>query len=325
VNVVTPVMPESSDRRGTTKTIQVLLRRLMAEEDIEEHIAWYYTPMAMEFSDGLAPAATVYDCMDELSLFRHAPPELRINEKKLFAQADLVFTGGISLFEAKRRQHEHVFAFSSSVDCDHFAKARALRNSGADAEDQRKIPHPRLGYAGVIDERIDVELIGEIAQRRPDWQIVMIGPVVKIDPASLPRHSNIHWLGMKDYSSLPEYLAGWDAALMPFALNDSTKYISPTKTPEYLAAGLHVISTPIRDVERQYGELGLVRIEADPAGFVAAVDEALTYQRGFKWRERVDGFLQTLSWDKTWTAMNGLIEEVLASRAPERPAVMTAS
>ena len=328
VNVVTPVLPEDSDRTRTSRTIAPMIQQFMRDEQVEDYIAWYYTPMALDFTKGLTPQATVYDCMDELSLFRNAPPELTRNEKKLFSMADLVFTGGVSLFEAKRQQHPHVFAFPSSVDCDHFAQARALRNKAADADDQKGIPHPRLGYAGVIDEHINVELIGEMAARRPDWQFVMIGPVVKIDPASLPKQSNIHWLGMKDYASLPQYLAGWDVALMPFAINDSTRYISPTKTPEYLAAGLPVVSTPIRDVERQYGELGLVRIEGDTRGFIAAIEQSLTYEMGFKWRHRVDAFLHTLSWDRTWSDMNKLIEEVIASRTQQTehvPAVMTAS
>jgi UDP-galactopyranose mutase len=223
-----------------------------------------------------------------------------------------VFTGGVSLFEAKRKQHPRVYAFPSSVDCKHFAQARNLADTAAD---QKDLPRPRLGYAGVIDERIDLDLIREIAERRPEWQIVMIGPVVKIDPATLPLRSNIHWLGMKDYADLPVYLAGWYVALMPFAINDSTRFISPTKTPEYLAAGLPVVSTPIRDVERQYGDLGLVRIEGTTDGFLSAVEQAMTYEMGLKWRQRADTFLQTLSWDRTWNSMNDLIEDVIASRA----------
>jgi glycosyltransferase involved in cell wall biosynthesis len=221
--------------------------------------------------------------MDELSLFRNAPTALVENEIKLMALSDLVFTGGISLFEAKRKLHPSVYPFPSSVDCKHFAQARALEDV---AEDQKHLPRPRLGYAGVIDERIDLDLIREIARRRPDWHIVMIGPVVKIDAAALPNDPNIHWLGMKSYSDLPVYLAGWDVALMPFAINESTRFISPTKTPEYLAAGLPVVSTPIRDVKRQYGELGLVQIEGTPDGFLAAIEQALTYDMGLKWRAR---------------------------------------
>ncbi|MDP9054010.1 MAG: glycosyltransferase family 1 protein [Acidobacteriota bacterium] len=324
VKVATPEFPEHFDRAQLTREVSRSVSKLLRSEKINEYIAWYYTPMALEISKDLRPKATVYDCMDELSLFHNAPPELTQNERKLFGVCDLVFTGGESLFESKRRQHDHVYAFPSSVDCDHFAQARVL---GDTAEDQKTLPRPRLGYAGVIDERIDVKLIGELAERRPEWQFVMIGPVVKIDPATLPNKPNIHWLGMKDYADLPQYLAGWDVALMPFAMNDSTKFISPTKTPEYLAAGLPVVSTPIRDVERHYGELGMVRIEGTTEGFLAAAEQALTYEMGFKWRERVDAFLMTMSWDRTWNAMNNLIEESIAARtrAAEQPAVMAAS
>jgi glycosyltransferase involved in cell wall biosynthesis len=311
VIVATPLLREGTDPDESQKAAAKLIRRLFREKKIQEHVAWFYTPMALEYSKGLRPKAVVYDCMDELSLFRNAPPALIENETKLMALSDLVFTGGISLFEAKRKLHPSVYPFPSSVDCEHFAQARALDDI---AEGQKHIPRPRLGYAGVIDERIDLDLIGEIARRRPDWQIIMIGPVVKIDAATLPNDPNIHWLGMKSYSDLPVYLAGWDVALMPFAINESTRFISPTKTPEYLAAGLPVVSTPIRDVERQYGELGLVQIEGTADGFLAAVEQALTYDMGLKWRARADAFLRNLSWDRTWSEMNGMIEEVLASK-----------
>jgi UDP-galactopyranose mutase len=312
VTVVTPHLPEGLDPADATNIVSRLVRELVHAKKIEDYIAWYYTPMALDYTAGLEPKATVYDCMDELSLFRNAPPALGINERKLFSVCDLVFTGGISLFEAKREQHPRVYAFPSSVDCAHFGQARKLADT---APDQKDLPRPRLGYAGVIDERIDLKLIDDIAAKRPDWHIVMIGPVVKINPATLPQRSNIHWLGMKNYDDLPVYLAGWDVALMPFALNESTRFISPTKTPEYLAAGLPVVSTPIRDVERQYGDLGLVRIESTVDGFLAGVEHALTYEMGIKWRERADAFLRTLSWDRTWSSMNKLIEEALGSTA----------
>jgi UDP-galactopyranose mutase len=206
------------------------------------------------------------------------------------------------------------------VDVPHFAQARTIRKT---ASDQAHLPRPRIGYAGVIDERIDLELIDYISESRPDWQVVMVGPVVKIDPASLPQRANLHWLGMKDYRDLPTYFAGWDAALLPFALNDATRFISPTKTPEYLAAGLPVISTPIRDVVRPYGDLGLARIAKTAEEFVFAVEQSMTHGLSMKWRERADSFLRTLSWDETWGSMSSLIDEVVVAKA-RRPAVMTA-
>jgi UDP-galactopyranose mutase len=312
VNVVTPVISESASPEEATKLMGRLMRDLFRRRKIDDYVAWFYTPMALDYCGKLKAKATVYDCMDELSLFRNAPPQLAGNEKKLFGISDLVFTGGISLYEAKRNQHERVYPFPSSVDSAHFAQARTMADT---ASDQKDLPKPRLGYAGVIDERIDLQLIREVAERRSDWQIIMIGPVVKIDPATLPRLANIHWLGMKDYNELPGYFAGWDVAMMPFAMNDSTRFISPTKTPEYLAAGLPVVSTPVRDVVRQYADVGLVRIATGASEFLAQAEQAMTFGMTMKWRQRADAFLSALSWDNTWESMNSLIEEVATTKA----------
>ncbi|MCU1338284.1 MAG: glycosyltransferase [Bryobacterales bacterium] len=308
VEVITPHLPEDLRRRASA-VISDLLARLFRSKNIQNPIAWFYTPMAIEsFPASVAPAAMVYDCMDELTGFKGAPPELRLLEERLLKSADLVFTGGISLFEAKRAGHPRVHAFPSGVDVSHFAQARCVKDEPAD---QIAIARPRLGYAGVIDERMDLELVAGIAALRPDWQLIMLGPVVKIQPESLPKAPNIHWLGMKDYRELPQYFAGWDVALMPFALNDATRFISPTKTPEYLAAGLPVISTAIRDVVRPYGELGLARIACNAHEFVDGAEQAMAFGMSLKWRERADDFLQTLSWDSTWASMNRLIETLL--------------
>ncbi|HEY9284104.1 MAG TPA: glycosyltransferase family 1 protein, partial [Pyrinomonadaceae bacterium] len=249
-----------------------MIDRLFAERGIREHVLWYYTPMALSFTRHLRPLATVYDCMDELSAFKGAPPALRAREAELFRRADLVFTGGHSLYEVKRDKHPAVYAFPSSIDRAHFAQARERVNEPGD---QAALPGPRLGFFGVLDERFDTELLDAVAAARPAWQFVMIGPVVKIDPASLPRRANIHYLGGKRYEELPAYLSGWDVALMPFAMNDSTRFISPTKTPEYLAAGRPVVSTPIRDVVRPYGTQELVEIAATAGEFVAAAEKLL--------------------------------------------------
>ena len=284
------------------------INEFFSESAIKDCVLWYYTPMALAFADKLKPKTIVYDCMDELSLFKFAPPELIKNEARLFQQANVVFTGGQSLYEAKRRQHKNVRAFPSSIDVAHFKQARNVNESPSD---QSAIPSPILGYIGVIDERIDIELIGEIADKRPEWQIVMIGPVVKIDDQDLPQNENIHYLGMKDYKDLPRYIAGWDVALMPFAINDSTKFISPTKTPEYLAAGKPVISTAIQDVVRPYGEQNLVAVAGTSDEFIAAAEAALKEDRTEKIRE-VDKFLMQTSWDKTFKRMSDLIDESIA-------------
>jgi glycosyltransferase involved in cell wall biosynthesis len=297
-----------AEERSAENLIREQLDEMFTERSIKDFILWYYTPMAVSFTDHLQPQAIVYDCMDELSMFKNAPPQLIKNEAKLFEKADVVFTGGQSLYEAKRHQNPNVWAFPSSIDTAHFNKARKI--TADETEDQKAIPHPRLGYAGVIDERIDIDILREIAEKRPAWQIVMIGPVVKIDEADLPRPGNIHYLGMKDYRDLPTYIAGWDVALMPFALNDSTRFISPTKTPEYLAAGKPVVSTAIRDVVRPYGEQNLVAIAKNADEFVAAAESAMNENRPEKLLA-VDKFLLQTSWDKTWRRMSELIAEAI--------------
>ncbi|MEP6538372.1 MAG: glycosyltransferase [Bryobacteraceae bacterium] len=319
VRVVVPHLNPQADRN---RTLESLLAGFLRTEFIHKPIVWFYTPMAMEFfPESVRPGATVYDCMDELSLFRGAPLELRNLEERLLGKADLIFTGGVSLFEAKRHSHKSVYPFPSGVDVQHFVQARS---ASGEFDEQVDMPRPRLGYAGVIDERIDLPLLDEVAARRPDWQFVMIGPTAKIDAATLPRHANIHWLGIKDYADLPRYFAGWDVGIMPFALNDATRFISPTKTPEYLAAGLPVVSTAIRDVVRPYGELGLARIANSADEFIDASERAMSADMCMKWRERSDEFLKGLSWDSVWAGMNRLICEALPvekALAPETVAV----
>lgn len=311
VRVVIPYIPVSAWEAGDGEIVlQQLFDELFMNQNIRNYFFWYYTPMAYEWTKHKEPQAIVYDCMDELSAFKNAPPQLIEREKEIFKVADLVFTGGQSIFEAKRDKHERVFAFPSSIEVEHFAKARKITEEPAD---QTSIPHPRLGFIGVIDERLDTELIGEIADLKPEWQFVMVGPVVKISEEELPRAANIHYLGGKKYDELPDYLAGWDVALLPFALNDSTKFISPTKTPEYLAAGLPVVSTPIRDVVRPYGEMGMVHIADNPAGFVQSCESALSEDKTERLK-KVDEFLSHNSWDKTQKQMADLINEVIETR-----------
>ncbi len=310
VIVAVPHLPEGTGHAAATHAERELLDTMIAKWNIQNYVLWYYTPMALSISRHLEPALIVYDCMDELSLFKNAPAELIDNERELLSVADLVFTGGQSLYEAKKDRHPDVHAFPSSIDFEHFSQARKIAKSHRpDPEDQRAIPHPRMGYCGVIDERLDFELVAAMAKARPDWQFVFLGPIVKIDPNSLPRFSNIHYLGQKDYNELPHYLACWDVAMMPFAKNDATRFISPTKTPEYLAAGKPVVSTSIRDVVRPYGELGLVEIADSPDDFIRAaatcgMDEGAL---PIDWLERVDRFLAQTSWQKTWEEMSKLM------------------
>jgi UDP-galactopyranose mutase len=321
VNIAVPQIP-SGLSQPTAETIQkLLLNNLIREQHIDDYLLWYYTPMALSFSRHLTPKLTIFDVMDELSAFKGAPQEMKDREAELLERADIVFTGGQSLYEAKKGRHDDLYAFPSSVDTAHFGSARAVRT---DPEDQADIPHPRIGYCGVIDERMNLELIDGIAAARPDWHVVMLGPVVKIDPETLPRRSNIHFLGGRGYKELPQYLGGWDVAMLPFAHNESTRFISPTKTPEYLAAGLPVVSTSITDVVRPYGVQKLVRIADSVEEFVAAIDGVMEEEaHDSTWRAKVEAMLAQNSWDITWRKMRNLISnKVAASRASQPVAAM---
>jgi UDP-galactopyranose mutase len=297
---------------ATTAVLKDMVSGLFLEQDICEYVFWYYTPMALSFTKHFCPVASIYDCMDELSAFKGAHSRLADFEQELFRRVDLVFTGGQSLYEAKRNAHPAVHAFPSSIDVSHFGKARTNTD---DPDDQAGIPQPRLGFFGVIDERFDIELLKAVAQKRPDWHFVMIGPVVKIDPDTLPKYPNIHYLGPKKYEELPGYLAGWDVALLLFARNESTRFISPTKTPEYLAAGKPVISTSIRDVVRPYGDLNLVRIADSATDFIRAAEDFMTAGgNNSEWLARVDDFLADISWDRTWAQMSDLINQTIETK-----------
>jgi UDP-galactopyranose mutase len=310
VRVVVPHLPEGlRSEIATAAIMKDMTRRLFLENGIREYVFWYYTPMALTFTADFNPIASIYDCMDELSAFKGANSRLPYMERQLFDRVDLVFTGGHSLYQAKQHAHQAVYSFPSSIDLSHFGEARSVKS---DPLDQESIPRPRLGFFGVIDERFDIELLDAVARRRPDWQFIMIGPVVKIQPDSLPKHPNIHYLGPKKYEELPAYLSNWDIALLLFARNESTRFISPTKTPEYLAAGKPVISTSIQDVVRPYGELNLVSIADNPDDFVRAAKEFLTksYEQT-NWLNSVDQFLANMSWDKTWHQMSELINQAV--------------
>jgi glycosyltransferase involved in cell wall biosynthesis len=309
--VAVPHLPEGLTADETNTALGSLIDRMIVEHGVQSYLLWYYTPMALPFTRHLVPAAIVYDCMDELSGFKGAPTEMGKRERELFGRADVVFTGGMSLYEHKRSQHRNIHPFPSSVDVRHFSRAR---DPQADPDDQKAIPALRIGFFGVIDERLDVALVEDTAAQRPQWHFVFVGPVVKIDPAILPRRHNVHFLGSKSYDELPRYLAGWDVAMLPFARNDATRFISPTKTPEYLAAGKPVVSTSIQDVVRPYAALGLVRIADTADEFVRAIE--LAFQDGSQpaWWKRVDEFLSSQSWDDTWARMDAQIDAVLASR-----------
>lgn len=309
---VTPLLPQGLTEPDIIALQQSLLADLWSDKNIRQYVAWLYTPMALPLLEGMPkPAALVYDCMDELSCFKFAPPELRERERQLMEQADVVFTGGHSLYEAKKHRHDNIFAFPSSIDKAHFSKAR---NTAQQPPEQLALNGPLIGFFGVIDERMDLELLRSIATQQPDWNLIIIGPVVKIDSNTLPQLPNIHYLGSKDYASLPEYLGGWDVALIPFALNESTKFISPTKTPEYLAGGVPVVATAIRDVVDPYEREALVYIGRNVDEFIKGIALSLGLKSSSEWLWTVDNFLKNESWDNTWTKMLYQLNKILVTQ-----------
>jgi glycosyltransferase involved in cell wall biosynthesis len=310
IQLMVPHLPAGVNETESITLLKLLFDQFMLNRNLSDLAFWYYTPMALEFTRKYSPDLIIYDCMDELSAFKFAPEALKGMEQELLKKADIVFTGGQSLYEAKKNQHANIHPFPSSIDKKHFEKARQLKN-GLSKNDANQ---PKLGYYGVIDERFDIDLIGQIAELRPNWQIILIGPVVKIDHAALPKNSNIHYIGGKNYSELPSFIASWDVALIPFLLNESTRYISPTKTPEYLAAGIPVVSTPIRDVISPYGKQQLVSIARNAEEFVAAIEDALPGY-GDDWLTKVDSFLSQQSWDKTCEGMLNLVKQTIANRS----------
>lgn len=315
VLVLQPHIPHGYD---TVPTLRALLDDTLLREGVVAPVLWFYTPHALGFAGHVPGRLTIYDCMDELSAFADADPALPEQERALMRRADLVFTGGQSLYEAKRRQHADVHAFPSGVDTAHFGQARDALDEPAD---QVGIPLPRAGFYGVIDERLDQDLLAAVAALRPDVQFVLLGPTAKINPATLPQRPNLHYLGAKQYEQLPAYAAHWQAALMPFAINAATRYISPTKTPEYLAAGLPVVSTPITDVVRRYGPATGVHIAHEPQAFAAGLDDALAQrQMGGAWQDAADLLLEGMGWDGIWSRMALLMQQAEQRQAAEAQA-----
>ena len=319
--ILVPHLAAEMDDAARSETIHQLLQRFFNYFEITEYIFWYYTPMALPITNAFSPILVIYDCMDELSAFKNAPADLQQKEKELLARADIVFTGGQSIYEAKKDLHPCIFPFPSSIDKKHFKKSRTPLT---DPEDQSSIPHPRIGFFGVIDERMDITLLRTIAEKKPDWNFILLGPTVKIDPSSLPTLPNIYYLGAKEYKELPHYLARWDVAMMPFAINESTKYIRPTKTPEYLAGGKPVVSTPIQDVVNPYGLNGLVYIARNADEFINGIEEELMILDKEKWLTAVDKFLDKSSWEDTVEEMLYIINtklEVTPFTSSQKPKI----
>lgn len=315
ITVVQPILPHGTDPAAAVD-FQRSVVDVLVEKAAGPVILWFYTPMALPFARHVTADLVVFDKMDELSAFHNPPPLLLELEQELIDLADVVFTGGASMHEAAAHRHANIHCFPSSIDAAHFAAAR--EGGLVEPADQAPSGEPRVGFFGVIDERFDIELLRAVSTLVPGIHFIMIGPVVKIDPATLPRANNIHWLGGKNYAELPAYLSAWHVGWMPFAINDATRFISPTKTPEFLAAGLPVVSTAIRDVVRPYGEAGLVEIASTPEETIMAFAKVLSRPRA-DWLKRVDAMLSQGSWDRTWAGMQIEMDKILSVAATAAP------
>lgn len=329
LTVATPYTPFAATgfHDDQLATLQALLARHLAATGPAD-VAWLYTPMALPLARALEPACMVYDCMDELSAFKDAPRQLRQRESALLKQAALVLCGGPSLYEARRAQHPHVVCLPSAVDAAHFAPVSLVPGCAqaitADAL-QGRLRTPRLGFFGVVDERLDLGLVAALADAHADWSVVMAGPVVKIDPATLPQRRNLHWLGMQPYERLPYLLAGWDLALMPFARNDATRFISPTKTLEYLAGEKPVVSTPIRDVIALYGDV--VTVADGAPAFIAACERLLAESPAARCKRALETLngVARFSWDRSADSVHELLAAALAGARVPAPAARAAA
>jgi glycosyltransferase involved in cell wall biosynthesis len=283
-----------------------LLRGVLSEDPLlrkrfASPVQWFYSPMsAPNFLDGFDAAATVYDCMDELAQFRFAPASLREREQLLISRADVVFTGGYQLFQSKSRHHSNVHFYGCGVDEEHFSKARQTQTEVP--PEVAALPRPIFGYFGVIDERLDYALLAQIAQQIPDASLVMVGPLAKVEQDSLPNFPNIHWLGQRPYTDLPALVKAFDVCLMPFALNEATQYINPTKTLEYMAAGKPVVSTAVPDVLHHFTPI--VDVAKTAKEFIAAIQRAARSPRAELIEQGIDR-AHRASWDSIVTAMRG--------------------
>lgn len=326
VEVLTPFTPVAAPgfHDDQMPALKALVADFLAARLLTEPLAWLYTPMALPLVEDLDARALVYDCMDELAAFKFAPPQLLERERVLLEAADIVLTGGPSLYETRKHLHPNIHCLPSAVDAAHFSPhgLDRIRPESRLADDlHRSLPHPRLGFFGVIDERLDLALVERLADLRPDWQIVMAGPVVKIDPVTLPKRANLHWIGMQRYETLPYLLACWDVCLLPFALNEHTRFISPTKTLEYLAGGKPAVSTPIRDVVSLYASA--VSIGESAEDFARAVDRILARSEDERaqWRIAARALVDGCTWDGTVARIAALLQPYVGATSA-RPIVL---
>jgi glycosyltransferase involved in cell wall biosynthesis len=308
-------MPEErwTDGAWVDKERRRLVESLLAGPlgaDFQDPVQWFYDPMAVTaFAGHLNESAIVYDCMDQLSKFRGAPAELVRRERELLAIADVVFAGGPKIWKDKRNHNANCYSVGCGVDVEHFGKARQA--STVVPQDIANLPRPIYGYIGVVDERIDYDLVAELAEKNAGGSVVMVGPWTKVDPAAFPRRDNLHWLGQRDYGLLPAYVKGFDVCLMPFALNEATEFINPTKALEYMATERPIVSTAIEDVILQFEDV--VKVARTREDFVwrceraANVPNVVAIRRGLK-------LAKANTWGSIVSQLESQVTDVLNNR-----------
>lgn len=304
LTVFTPFLKWDNWKTMCREYIPLLQRHI---EDLENTLFWFYSPFYVHVLQYLTPSLSVYDCMDELAAFKNASPNLPDYECQLLDKTHIVFTGGKSLYEAKKHLHPSVYCFPSSVDCSHFE--RAMDQETVIPEDLASLNKPVVGYYGVIDERIDFSLLQQVSQTLPDVSFVMIGPFAKIERQDAAQAANIYYYGKRVYELLPNYLKGIDVAMMPFVIGPATRYISPTKTLEYLAAGKPIVSTPIHDVVRDYQEV--VGIASDAEEFSRRIKDYLqeSDEEKAKRLTALRSVMEKTSWEQTVLQMDKIITD----------------
>lgn len=305
VTVLQPHTPVPA--RGFDDSQMPVLKSLLAGivGTLDDTIAWFYTPMALPLLPAIRPGLVVYDCMDDLTHGSAVPAQMREREQALLDVADVVFTGGPSACAAKRAQHANVHCIPSSVDLPHFSQSL---DRGLAHQSQLGLRSPRMGYFGVIDERFDMGLLKEIADARPQWDVVIVGPMLNIAPSALPSNPNIHYMGKANYYELPRYLAAWNVCLMPFALKPCTSLLSPVKVLEYMAAKLPIVSTAINDVVTQYGRI--ISIARSAQEFIDACDAALAMppERRARMASQMGAVVRSTSWEATVKTVCALLQ-----------------
>jgi glycosyltransferase involved in cell wall biosynthesis len=283
------------------------IRRALRQLHFGQPITWTFLPTSADVVRTLGEKLVVYQCVDEYSAFSDAAPEIRSLEEELLVKSDLVLVCSSALLEAKQRFNPRTHLVTHGVDYEHFR--RASEDATPVAPELRDIPRPILGFHGLLADWVDLELIAELARKRPDWSIVLIGRV-DTDLTPLRELHNVHLLGHRPYSRLPEYLRGFDVALLPFVCNELTRNANPLKLREYLAAGLPVVAAPLPEIARFSGLVSLASTADEYIREITTLLEQGLIGPSRHRSEKVAG--------ESWDSKLAEIESLLAPALPDR-------